>query len=105
MSRNDTRGFTLIELMIVVAIIAIIVAIAVPSLLRARMAANESSAVGSCKAFGTAQEMYRRTDWDGDGYLEYAKNIGQHGGRGNGESLYFNNAANVPIGLVDIGMN
>jgi len=41
------RGFTLIELLIVVAIILIIAAIAIPNLLRARMAANESSAVSS----------------------------------------------------------
>ena len=51
-------GFSLIELLIVVAIILIIAAIAIPNLLRARMSANESSAVASMKAINTAQAMY-----------------------------------------------
>lgn len=52
------RGFSLIELLIVVAIILIIAAIAIPSLLRARIAANESSAVGSVRTINTAQVAY-----------------------------------------------
>ena len=52
------QGFTLIELLIVVAIIAIIAAIAVPNLLSARMAANETSAVGGLRAIGSAQVSY-----------------------------------------------
>src|SRR3982751_4069066 len=70
-----SRGFTLIELMIVVAIIAIIAAIAIPSLLRSRMAANATSAAASCKAFAEAEEIYHRTDYDGDGVLEYASTM------------------------------
>ncbi len=65
-------GFTLIELMIVVAIIAIIAAIAIPNLMRSRMAANESAAIAACKAFSTAENIYRRTDYNHDGILEYA---------------------------------
>ncbi len=52
------KGFSLIELLIVVAIILIIAAIAIPNLLRARIAANESSAVASIRTVNTAQISY-----------------------------------------------
>ena len=55
------KGFSLIELLIVVAIILIIAAIAVPNLMRSRMAANESSAVGSLRTINTAQVTYSTT--------------------------------------------
>ena len=55
------RGFSLIELLIVVAIILIIAAIAIPNLLRARMAANESSAVSSLRTINTAEITYQST--------------------------------------------
>ena len=57
MSRK--QGFTLIELMIVVAIIAIIAAIAIPSLLNARKAGNEASAISSLRTLTTVNEQYR----------------------------------------------
>jgi type IV pilus assembly protein PilA len=53
------KGFSLIELLIVVAIILIIAAIAIPNLLRARIAANESSAVSSIRTINTAQISYQ----------------------------------------------
>jgi prepilin-type N-terminal cleavage/methylation domain-containing protein len=68
-------GFTLIELMIVVAIIAIIAAIAIPSLLRSRMSANETAAIAACRTYVGAQEVYRRTDWNHDGVFEYAQTL------------------------------
>ena len=90
-----SKGFTLIELMIVVAIIAIIAAIAIPNLLRSRMAANETAAVAACKAFCTAEDIYRRTDYNKDGALEYAQKLS-----GN-NSLYSTSAALGDIALID----
>jgi len=55
------KGFSLIELLIVVAIILIIAAIAIPNLLRARMAANESSAVASVRTVNSAEVTYNST--------------------------------------------
>ena len=55
------KGFSLIELLIVVAIILIIAAIAIPNLLRSRIAANESSAVGSIRTINTSEVTYAST--------------------------------------------
>ena len=69
-------GFSLIELLIVVAIILIIAAIAIPNLLRSRMAANEASAVGSLRTINTAEVTFATT-YPAQGF---APNIGALGG-------------------------
>jgi type IV pilus assembly protein PilA len=59
--RNKQTGFSLIELLIVVAIILIIAAIAIPNLMRAKMAANDSSAAASMRSIVTAEIAYYST--------------------------------------------
>jgi prepilin-type N-terminal cleavage/methylation domain-containing protein len=69
------KGFSLIELLIVVAIILIIAAIAIPNLMRSRMAANESSAVGSVRTINTAMVTYAASFPD-TGYAAGLANLG-----------------------------
>jgi prepilin-type N-terminal cleavage/methylation domain-containing protein len=67
------KGFSLIELLIVVAIILIIAAIAVPNLLRSRMAANEASAVGSTRTIISSEFAYYSTFGGGTTYATLAQ--------------------------------
>ena len=61
---KKSSGFTLIELMIVVAIIAIIAAIAIPNLLRSRMSANEAGATGGTRTISTGEVAYQASGID-----------------------------------------
>lgn len=58
---NNSKAFSLIELLIVIAIILIVAAIAVPNLLRSRIAANQASAVSSLRTLNTAEVAYSTT--------------------------------------------
>ena len=71
---NDQRGFTLLELMIVVALIMIIAAIAIPSLTESKISANETSAVASIRAINTAEVSYLSV------YGGYANSLANLGG-------------------------
>lgn len=59
MNRSTERGFTLVEIMIVVAIIALLAAIAIPNVLRGRTTANEAAAIGNARAVISSLEMFR----------------------------------------------
>jgi len=72
--RRDSKGFSLIELLIVVAIILIIAAIAIPNLLRSRIAANQASAIGSMRVINTAEVAFSSSF--GQGYTSTLAQLG-----------------------------
>ncbi len=72
--KRPQKGFSLIELLIVVTVILIIAAIAIPSLLRSKIAADESSAVSSLRTITTAETTYA-SSW-GSGYAATLDNLG-----------------------------
>lgn len=82
MKRFDKGGFTLVEIMIVVAIIALLAAIAIPNVLRGRATANESAATGNMRALVNGLEMYRATNneypatWQADLYTDAEPDYG-----------------------------
>lgn len=81
-SLQKEKGFTLVEIMIVVAIIALLAAIAIPNVLRGRATANESAAIGNVRALVNGLEMYRATnneypdDWQADLYTDAEPDYG-----------------------------
>jgi type IV pilus assembly protein PilA len=76
--RNKQAGFSLIELLIVVAIILIIAAIAIPNFMSSRMSANEASAVSSTRTIATSETAYA-TSYPSIGYSAALLDLGDGG--------------------------
>jgi len=81
MRKRNEKGFSLLELLIVVAIILIIATIAIPSLLRSRQASNESAAVGDLRTINTAQVTYSSSNSQQYGSLATLMTAGMLDGR------------------------
>jgi prepilin-type N-terminal cleavage/methylation domain-containing protein len=102
--RPAAQGFTLIELMIVIAIIAVVAIVAIPNLMESTLSANESATVASMKNWLTAQNVFRRADYYGCGHLVFANPT-----NGNGSTDLFevpasvsSTGAAIPLKLVDV---
>jgi len=88
--RSKLAGFSLIELLIVVAVILVIAAIAIPNLLRSRMAANEASAVASVRSINTSQVVYQSTY-----NIGFAARLIDLGDGGGGRKLHTSHTARI----------
>jgi prepilin-type N-terminal cleavage/methylation domain-containing protein len=95
------RGFSLVEMMVVVMIVLAIAAIAVPRMLQARMMANEASAIASMRVVREAEEMYR-TSYPAVGYAGSLADLGSHGS--NCESTSKTNACLIMDTALAAGM-
>lgn len=91
MTKTNSRGFSLVELLIVVAIILVLAAIAIPNFMRSKIAANQASAVGSLRDLNTAEFTYASTYGEG-----YSATLGYLGPPPSGSSTGMTHA-----GIVD----
>ena len=96
------KGFSLIELLIVVAIILIIAAIAIPNLLRARIAANESSAASGIRTINTAEVSFN-SNYPGTGYSLTLANLGDNANQCPGTAPTATNACLIDNVLANNG--
>ncbi|HEY3411591.1 MAG TPA: prepilin-type N-terminal cleavage/methylation domain-containing protein [Armatimonadota bacterium] len=75
--RRRPRGFTLVELLIVITVILILAGLAIPNMLESRMAANESSAIGSMRVISKAMETYQLRNVGGNyAYPSHIQDLG-----------------------------
>src|SRR6266404_3496922 len=77
-ARRKTRGFSLVEILVVVMVILVIAAIAIPNLVRGKMSANEAAAAASVKNIHSAEIIYQNSYPD-VGYSSNLANLGTHG--------------------------